>query len=634
MVKPKRKGKTKLESNERGTPSFFRTGLCATLVFVVSVLLYLNTIGHDFVWDDITLIVNDESIRTLDFDTLKSVVARGITDVEGRGVPYYRPLVTLSFHIDYALFQHHPSGFHATNILSNAVTCVFAFLFVYALFANVALALSTALLFALHPIHTEAVAWISGRSEILAALWAFVALTLYVLSRRRSNWFFLYASLTALLFALLSKESAICIPFLILLLETKPFASFLSAHPADETRLVSSRWIRVMLYFGVLGLYLLMRFAAVGTLTSPHEPHQAGVIGHTALPLAIFAGYVGKVLCPLTLNAEYDAGLPDSWLDPEVVTGLVAVLLIIWVAWRFRHRPLIVLGLAVFLLGLGPVLNVIPIGEVSAERFLYFPSFGATLLMGCLVTRALPQGQRVRKSTSRGGRQGSAAVVGIVLLAILIAASLRTVVRNRDWRNEQVLFAKTAEQEPDRARVHANIANTARRQGDLGLAVDAYERALEIDPDYTPALVGLADLYVGGGRQEEAINLLERAVRLIPDHAGVSNNLGLLYYESQRYEEAIRLFEHALTVKPDDPKTHFNLGRSLLQRGSFASARSHLEQSAAGETGLVAADYYLAVLEQRAKNLSRAKAHARRFLSRCAADDPRRRHAEAILHAE
>lgn len=625
-----------------GLQRFATPRWAAFILFVISLALYANTVGHAFVWDDVSLIATNRVVRTLDARAVGRIFTEGFGQVEGRAESYYRPLVTISFHIEYALFHGNPAGFHAANVFWNAVTCVVAFAFVNLLFGNAVLAMVTATLFAAHPLHTESVAWISGRTDVLAALWSLVSLSCYVLARRRRNHPLLSTSLFAFMLSLFAKESAACLPLLILLLEFGLFETMVAPHgrlsAAPEESRTKPSIVYPILFFAVLAGYLVLRHEAIGTTTSTHEAWAPGALGYVALPLSILAGYVYKVLVPVKLSAEYEAPVPGSFADLHVIAGFVVAALIIWALWRFRRRAEVVLGVGIFVLGLLPVMNVIPIGEVSAERFLYFPSLGAVLVLGGIFASALsakcPVLQPRDSSGACGGWRVSKPLAGYlvaVLVAVLVAFAVKTIDRSHDWKNEQILFAKTAEQEPTNPHPHAAMAEAAYRNGDIPRAVREYQKAIELDPDYCVGLIGLGQIWAQQGRYDQALPLVEQAIRTLPDDPILNANLGFLYYKTNQNGKAVPYLEKALRLNPDELWAHFNLGMIRQQQGNFVSAREHFKRAVQGGADFNFANYYLAVIENAEGNNERAKECARAFLALYATDDRFRREAEAIV---
>jgi Tfp pilus assembly protein PilF len=621
----------------RGTPAacgragwLSRPWKAAAFVFVVAFFLYANTFGHDFVWDDRDLIAENPAVRTLDGETVHRIFTENFWRSSQLGGGYYRPLVSLSYHLHYQIFDGKPGGFHIVNAIWNAGVCALVLAFVYLLFGNIVFALVTALLFAVHPIHTENVAWIAGRTDLLSTLWAMASLVFYVLARKRRNVWWLAAAVTAFAVSLLAKESSAFLPLVIVLFEWGPFGQLL----APSKRSV----LRPALYFAILGVYLLQRYTVIGLVGSTYDAYAPGALGALALPLSILAGYTLKLVFPLRLSGEYDAPVPDGWADVHVLAGLLILVAIVWSVVRYRRRPDVVLGAGVFLFGLAPVINIIPLGEVSAERFLYFPSLGFALVLGSLFSSALVVKYPTWRQLAANGyiaipkmKPSLAGNLTVLLAVVLIAFAARTVARNGDWKTEEILFAKTAAASPHSARAQLNVGNVARRYGRTEDAIAAYKRSLEIDPDYPNAMSNLAGIYAAQGRIDAALPLVERALEIAPDDVTLLNNLGSIYFERGRFTEAAQQFERVLSLDAQEMIAHFNLGLIRYRARDYDSARSHFERVAGAGAQLDLSYYYLALLEQASGNMATAKRHARTFLSVHKQNDTYRQRAQAIV---
>lgn len=592
---------------------FSRPVRAAAVVFALSFLLYANTLGHDFVWDDRDLIVENSAVTTLNGDTLTKIFREDFWAGQPGG-GYYRPLVTLSYHVQYRVFDGSPAGFHLVNVLWNALTCALVFVFVYLLFGNPAFGLAASLIFAVHPVHTENVAWIAGRTDVLSAVWAMASLVFYALARLRARRLWILPALAAFFLSLLSKESSAFLPLVIVILEIGPF---------ERLRASSNRsWLRPALYFAVLALYLLQRHAALGAFGSTYDAYAPGALGAVALPLSILGGYALKLVFPLRLSGEYDASVPDSFTDLHVIAGLVVLAAIIYGVIRYRRRPDVVLGASIFLFGLGPVANLIPIGEISAERFLYFPSLGFALVAGGIFSSAMVRRSYTwREAAGNGyiawpGMKPSLAGKLVLLFVVVLAVfGARTIMRNADWKNEEILFAKTAQATPTSARAHLNVGNVARRQGRLPEAIAAYNQALRIDPGYPDALSNLAGILASQGRIDDALPLIQRALETAPDNIPLLNNLGSIYFQKGRVSEAAELFERSLAVDPQHPVAHYNLGLIRFEEGKPNAARQHFERVAGRGPQFVRSWYYLAVMEDERGNADTAQKLAEQFLS-------------------
>jgi tetratricopeptide (TPR) repeat protein len=599
-------------------------------VFAVAFLLYANTLGNDFVWDDRELIVENPAVRVLDGATVRSIFTEDFWRSSQLGGGYYRPLVTLSYHLQYRMFDGKPIGFHLVNIIWNAVTCALVVAFVYLLFGNIVFAWVTALLYAVHPIHTENVAWVAGRTDVLSTMWAMASLVLYVLARKRRRWLWFVAALAAFAMSLLAKESAVFVPLVIALLEFGPFTGLLARSKRS--------FVRPLLYFAVLLLYLLERRHVIGMVGSTYDAYAPGALGVVALPLSILAGYAAKLVFPLRLSGEYDAPVPDSFANVHVVAGLLILAAFVYGVVRYRRRPDVVLGTGLFLFGLGPVINLIPIGEISAERFLYFPSLGVVLIAGSLLSSALVARYPTFRRMAAGGYVGVPGMkpslargLSVLLAVVLVAFAARTVARNGDWKTEKTLFAKTAAASPNSARAQLNVGNVARREGRLNDAMAAYKKALEIDPDYPDAMSNLAWIYASQGRIHDALPLVQRALELAPDNVNLINNLGMIYFEQKRYDDAASLFERALKIDPRQSIAHYNLGIIRYREGDLSAASAHFQRVAGKGPQFNPAYFYLALIEESKGNTAGAKRLAQQFLSVHRRNDSMRERAQAIV---
>jgi len=608
----------------------------ASALFVIAIAagVYLPTLRGDFVWDDRDLIVENPAVQTLDLGTVRDAFATDFWRGPSRTGGYYRPLTTLSYHIDYAVYHRNPWGFHLTNILANATVCVLVYFWLVTLSGSPLLALLTALLFALHPLHSENVAWISGRTDIFATLFALVALIFYVRARRELRALRASAqaivSLAAFFVSLLYKESTAALPLVLIVLELPPCQSWLRG-----TRARIPFYVPTLPYLGVLGGYLAMRASVLGASASVYPPYAEGVLRFVALPLAIIGGYAGKLLVPLHLSAEWDVPVPGSMFSPYVLAGFLAVAGMAWATWKWRARPSVVLGVSLLVAGFAPVLNILPLGEVSAERFAYFGSLGFGLILAGPFARAYSvRDPQLRNAAPPHAAHPMDAKVASQLAFAFVAIALvwggRTIARTSDWKNETTLFAVTATSSPGSARAQLNVGNDARRHGRIQAAATAYRKALQIKPDYPDALSNLAGLLAARRHYAEARALLERAAKEAPDNVSILANLGSLDARRGLLDEAARRFTHVLEIDPDNLEAHFNLGLVRERQKRVREARAHFERVVGNGQRFNVALYHLAVLAEESGNPARARLLARRFLEVYTRNDALRTRAEKI----
>jgi tetratricopeptide (TPR) repeat protein len=444
----------------------------------------------------------------------------------------YRPLTILSFRFNHALFGPSPAAYHAVNVVQHALVSALAVLLLGVLFRSRRLALASGLLFALHPVHTEAVTGVVGRAELQAAGFLLAALILHARGYRVGSWrprACLAAALVCLALALLSKESVAVAPGLVLLVDGIGWLGRGRAPDARELR----RALGVAgLYAAVVLAYLGLRMAVLGGL-GIKPLYEVGLLfgepftARLWTGLEILAIYLRLLLFPLALSADYSVRqvpVLHSPAHPAALAGLLAAAGLATAAlygWRRRALPLL-FGLGFFAIGYALVSNLLtPIGVLVAERLIYLPSLGFCVALAWVWERA-----DAKLGAGPGARPhvAAAAALGIVLAFY----GARTVLRNRDWRDPLTLFAATVAASPESASAHYNYAATLyQEKNDPAGALPHLERALEIRPKFLPAHLNAATAYLQLGRPEEARAAALRGLEIFPGDPGLRQRLQL-----------------------------------------------------------------------------------------------------------
>jgi len=270
---------------------------------------------------------------------------------------------------------------------------------------------------------------------VLAFLWMMASLLFYALWRRRDSAPLLSLSLLSFLLALLSKETAAVLPFLVAAVELLYFSA----------RINRRYRFSFLSHFAILILYLLLRRQVLGAGEQAGEPFPLAVSA-VALPFTLVTHALGKLVLPLSLSAEYDGPLPRNALSGYAILGLVVTLALAYSAWRWRKARLYGLGVAVLLIGFVPILRSRPSWDMGAERFLYLPSLGLAMVLTHLL---LAMARRPVAVRAEGESSPAMAQTMLVVLFLVVAFySTQTISRNRDWANEQILARKTAVSAP------------------------------------------------------------------------------------------------------------------------------------------------------------------------------------------
>ncbi len=533
----------------------------------LAVIPYANALRAGFVFDDLAMVVENPMVQSAALPTA-AVFSR----------PYepgslYRPLVFLSFWLNERLAPGESWAFHATNLGFHAAATLLAYRLARVLLSDRAAAFLAATLFAVHPVHTEAVTGIAGRSEPMAAIGVLASLLCLhrsfasVVPRR-------WRAVAALfyVFGLLCKESAfVCIPLAALLRwhvrGDNPLALLRRPQGAPE--------LLALLLAGAA--YLALRFCLLGSLTLPVAPSWLdNPLAHTNAPVRIataavvLADYVRLLVLPLSLSADYSYDAVPLVFHPgdaRLPAALSLASSCALLAWSVRPRvPAVATGLLFFLLAFAITANIFfPIGTIKAERLLYLPSFGFFLAAAALARGLLLPERKV----------------GIaVCSAVLLALALRTWVRNEDWQSNLALFEATVEAAPRSAKAHHNLAVALHHAGRRAEASLEFRRALALYPEYEEAAFGIGRMYEERGILEGARHWYEKALALNPRFNVARLNLATVLYNSGRYAEAEKQFAEALAREPENPRLLAGLGLARLALGDTSAARQLLERAA------------------------------------------------------
>ncbi len=540
----------------------------AACVILLAVGVYANAFGNGHVWDD--PIVLDRQL-----DVFKNV---GTVFFPPRDIPqyspdYYRPLTTLSYLLDRSISGTGPRAFHVSVVFYNALVSLLVWRLGVLLFGRerrgVWAATAAAALFAVHPIHSESVAWASGRSDVLAALGPLAALNLALDPRARAPWVaWVAASLVFL--GLLAKETAF--PSVVLL----PLA--VAWLGPDERR-----WQPYAVACGIAAAaYLTLRSIV---LTSVAGGTPAAIDSET--PMKILAA-VGFYLRNLMLPIQQSAYISDLETSPlallACVLGIAAAL--VAAAWSWSRDRRVTFLLTWLFLAIAPSLAIvvkIPAAPV-AERYLYIPSIAFCLLVGWGV------GESLRRWPSRAAEIGF--VTGIALVVAL--GSMATIARNRVWASNMALWTDTAAKNQTDALPLRSLASAYIDQGDRRRATELFKQALTRRNDARGRYVlfnNLGSLALQEQNLDEAQKLYEQAAAIQPE-SEVLYNLGIIALqralaattdeEQQRLgESARRRFQSALDLNPHGPEIRVGLGQSLQALGQREAARKQFEMALA-----------------------------------------------------
>ena len=501
---------------------------------------YARTVWNGFVADDNSELLTNRAIRHL--SNIPSFFTHGVWFFAGaRNDLYYRPLKFAAYSLEYAAFRTNPAFWHLVNVLVQIATVAAVYLLVRDLASGVAqrqgakatqLAFVAALLFGLHPIHVEPVAWISGGSDLQCGAAVLFSLWLYHRARLSAQPILLYAASVALFFVgLAAKETALTFPAVIL--------SYDFFYRRETLKEMLRGWRRYLGYLAALGVYVALRIQALRGF-APLDTHQAGEVTPWTLFLAVpalIARYVGKAILPTNLSYWYTYPLTHT-PSAESLFGMVLVACLVASMFWLRHwQPLLAFALAWFFLTLAPALDLAKTSLVFTERYFYVPSFAF-----CVIAAWAWMWMMTGGSLARGlGYAGAVALIGFYCYTGLT--------RIPYWHDDLRLWVRTAEQVPDVAAVNAEVGSLYLQSAGYENALGYLRRAVTIDPSLAFVHTNLASAYLGINQIDAALNEAEQGVRLQPGYAPFWHNLAIVYRALNQWPKVIEACQRGLDAR-------------------------------------------------------------------------------------
>jgi len=574
----------------------------ATVHFCFGVLLvllcfgvYANVLNGAFIWDDQLQVVRNGNIRTLDnipraFTTsLWSFMYSNGSAEENRVFDqYYRPLQTIIYILAYRLGGLSPLVYHLINVILHCAATLLVYLLCLELRLPSTIAFMAGALFGTHPVHTEAVSWIAGVGDLLCGIFYFAALAAFLRYRSSQKPVWLWMSSLSFLGALLSKEMAATLPGVIVLL-------MLMAPKRQRPDL--KRAISILApYLLAMAAYGALRIAAAGLNPSATIVPAASPLDWITFGLWIVGHYLRYSVAPYPLYIYHLVPLHfhDRVLSTVLYgTCISAVAVLLWtLRHRFREAPL---WLAIFGVMLAPVLYFKGIsgGVFFAERYLYLPSMAIVVLAGILLARW----SRTRAI--------------VVACSITFVFSLLTIQRNRDWHDEEALFQRTLQFQPEAVNIWTSVAEIYLRREDNTRALEYFQNALKRTSDtrFLQSSYESYRIYLGLGtvaarqaKPAEAVEYLQKAMEIYPQGDGAYTQLGgVLITWGQRYGDAMVLLEKAIQLSAVNEFARDYMGVALVNQGKYEQAIKYFREALEINPDLESAKQHLQVALQ-AKN--------------------------------
>jgi protein O-mannosyl-transferase len=503
-----------------GFLDFFRENrLVLAFLAFLAIASYANSFGNGFVSDDINSLLKNENIGNF------SLVFSGPAHFSISAFFQF-----LAFHIG----GMHPLTFRIINIISHLGSVVLIYLLL-SLSINKRVAIIAASIFAVHPILIESVSWISGCPYSMYAFFFLLSFLFYLFSESNTRYF--RYSIVFFILSILSSEKALSL-FLVFALYELAFGN------------LKYNWKKILPFFSISFFLLILYVAKIGSRVSDvsSASYQQGGGGMynplVQIPVAI-GSYLKLIFWPAKLTL-YQTEMSFSQ-GQYIVLLLISIAFIGAIIWGWRKNKNIFFWLVFFVITLLPTITPLKISWIVAERYVYLGTLGIIVAIAILFDKLLEKGENAK-------------MVGYFVLVLIVASlSVRTVIRNKDWKSEDSLWIATAQVAPSGQQIHNNLGDVYARQKDYAKAIEEFQKAIEINPNYADAYHNLGNTYQTVGENEKAVEYFQKALELNPNLWQSYQNLAAIAFDAGDFPKALEYIKKAAEINPADENLKQNV---------------------------------------------------------------------------
>lgn len=523
---------------------FWMIAICVLLTFFV----YIPSFQADYVnWDDGDYVYDNTDIRS--FSNLKAILTK---PVQGN----YHPVTMLSLALNYAISGKNPVSFHVLNVLIHLLNVVLTFYFILRLTKGKKwAAFITALLFGIHPVHVESVAWITERKDVLYAFFFLLGLNYYVQYIFNQDKKAYYFTLLFFALSLLSKPAAVVFPLVLLAID------YFVGRWKDWKVLIE----KTPHFLMALGMGLLTYWA---------QSKQGSIADVFSFPTKILFAFYGlmmylvKLFVPLKLVPFYPFPAINAALGWEYYLAPVVILLLAGgVIYSMKRTSVLAFGMGFYLINLLLVLQVVTVGSaVMADRYTYIPYIGVFFILGVAFEYWIER---------NGGKVPAAgiAILSVCALTFTFLASRQAQI----WTNGETLWDHTIKTHPS-ATAYENRALLYKEKNNTAKALEYYSEAIKINVEYHEAYSNRGNIYFNQNRNEEAMADYNKCLEIDPEYYVALDNRGALFARLKEYDKALADLNKAISLKPDYEMPYFNRGITNMEMKLYEPAIKDFQQ--------------------------------------------------------
>lgn len=503
------------------------TLILITIVVLSGLVSYINIFDHQFLWDDEFLIQENVFIRS--WKNLPQIFSTSSGAGVGRLDDFYRPMQLVIYTGIYSLFGLQSWAFLLLNVLIHLINACLIFFLIKKLFKKDFLAFLTSILWVVHPIHTEAVTYMSGIADPLIVFFGLSSFLCYVNFRQKKQTHFLIFSLILFILALLSKEPIIILPGLFIVYEL-----FFSKKKSWKD------YKHISWFFIIATSYFFLRLTALNFVNTLNLYNTTNIYTENLLVriytfLASLLSYYSFLFYPVNLHMERQFPIFSSIFSVQVLISLlILVLLAIVIYYNIKQKKFhLSFGILWFFIGFLPMSGIIPVNSFLLEHWLYFPSIGFFLCLAIIIHYFGQKYPQIKK------------IIAVVLTIIILTFMGLTLKRNIDWKDPITFYNDILKYNEGTARVHNNLGMAYADKDDVINAEKHYLKAIATNDQYAQVYYNLARLYLETNQEEKAIIYLEKSLEINSNFFFSYQLLGDIFKEQGQLEKAQEYYQKA-----------------------------------------------------------------------------------------
>jgi len=520
------------------------------LILLITAVTLSPCLNNDFTnWDDNKYVTENPDIKSLNLENIKKIFA-------SQYVAMYLPVTMLSYSLNYYFFGLNPCAYHTTDLIIHLLNCILVFYLFLLLSENTLSSFIIAILFGIHPLHVESVAWISERKDVLCCLFFLAGLISYIHYKKREKKLFYIMSLIAFILSLMSKTMSITLPLLLILTDRFFY------NKTGNSRVEKIPFFLISALFGIIALF---------TQTEAMEKHSSFTfLDNLCIASYGILFYLYKMIWPLNLSAIYPYPEKTGYFlqIKFLISPLILIIPTATVIFSGKYTKKIIFGSLFFLITILPVIKLVPIGDaMTADRYTYIPLLGIFYILGegfsflyTFYNRNKDYGRIIKSS------------LAVLLIAVIITLSWLSYNRCYIWKDSITLWSDVIKNYPSVTPAYINRGFAYYNKGDFDNSLKDYTEAIKLEPELAQLYNDRGNAYDMKGEEDRALADYTKAISLDPAFLPAYYNRGIIYDRKGNYDEALSDYTKALEINSDSTEVYYMRAFSYYKKGEYSKA--------------------------------------------------------------